>query len=264
MTITIRGLVLREVNYGENAKILTVLTAERGKISVFCHGARSVKSRHLVYTQLLCYAEYVLYQKGDSYTLREGALIESFFAIGSDIKAIALSQYFCVVALEVCSEESDESEMIRLMLNTLHVLAQHSKDLSLVKATFELTCACICGFTPDLSQCASCGATDLAAALFYLMVYDGCIICGKCCAKQADLPVSSLSEPYAHLSQSLQLSPAILTAMRYVVSAPIKRTYSFTLGQDQCTELGNICEKYLLTHLDRQSFVALDFYNGIL
>lgn len=45
---TVSGVVLREVDVGEYDKMLTVLTAELGKISVYANGAKRLKVRTLL------------------------------------------------------------------------------------------------------------------------------------------------------------------------------------------------------------------------
>ena len=41
----IEGIIVRDVNYSETSKILTILTRDSGLLSVMAKGCRSVKSR---------------------------------------------------------------------------------------------------------------------------------------------------------------------------------------------------------------------------
>ena len=45
MKVSIKGVVVKEVNYGESDKILTVLTAEDGIISVIAKRCRNLKNK---------------------------------------------------------------------------------------------------------------------------------------------------------------------------------------------------------------------------
>ena len=56
MTQQIRGLVLRTVDVGDYDCVLTLLTAQEGKISVFARGAKRPKSPFLAVSQLFCCA----------------------------------------------------------------------------------------------------------------------------------------------------------------------------------------------------------------
>ena len=62
-----KGIVIKIANSSENDKILTVLTAERGKIRVFCKGAKKMKSTFLASTEFLSFSDMVLFEgNGDS------------------------------------------------------------------------------------------------------------------------------------------------------------------------------------------------------
>ena len=57
-----KGIVIKIANSSENDKILTVLTAERGKIRVFCKGAKKTKSTFLASTEFLSFSDMVLFE----------------------------------------------------------------------------------------------------------------------------------------------------------------------------------------------------------
>ena len=59
----IDGLVLREIPTGENDKLLTVLTAEQGKIRICAKGVRSMKSKLMPLCRLFTYGNFEFYEK---------------------------------------------------------------------------------------------------------------------------------------------------------------------------------------------------------
>lgn len=71
MLTTTQALVLREVQYKESDKILTVLTREAGKVTVKARGCRRKGSRMAAACQLLAYSEMTLFEYRDHYTLNE-------------------------------------------------------------------------------------------------------------------------------------------------------------------------------------------------
>ena len=89
-----RGLVLRETLTKESDKILTVLTADLGKIPVIAKGARSRRSKYAAAAELLAYSEMTLSQKGEWYYLTEGSTIELFEGLRTDFEKLALASYF--------------------------------------------------------------------------------------------------------------------------------------------------------------------------
>ena len=59
-----RGLVLTEAAWGENDKLLTVLTAEAGKIPVLLKGGSSLKNKSGGACLPMCYSEFVTADRG--------------------------------------------------------------------------------------------------------------------------------------------------------------------------------------------------------
>ena len=158
---TVTGLVLRECAKGEADKLLTLLTAEHGKMTVLGKGVRSLKNKNMVTTQPYCYATFILSKsRSGIYYISDSDLTEAFFGLRGDLLTLALAAYVCEVA-EACSvENSADVPLLRLTLNTLYALSQNKKPVRQIKASFEMRCAAVCGFSPDVSGCASCGTAE--------------------------------------------------------------------------------------------------------
>ena len=248
--IKTNGLVIREIAVGENDKILTVLTPELGKISVYCKGVRSIKSHRIAATQLFCYDELTVAVKGDKYSLGEACLIENFFDIRADISKFALAQYFADVLCEVATENENQSELLSLALNTLHILTS-DKPTSLIKSVFELRMLCEIGLTPDLSACDSCGMTH---SEYYLDPTGGTVRCPDCLLNSSRDPYAS----HAHIF----VSPHVLRAMIYIIGAGKKRIFAFSAEPSLLSELESVCERYTLSQLGR-GFDSLNFYKSL-
>jgi DNA repair protein RecO (recombination protein O) len=250
-TLKTNGLVIRETAFGESDKILTVLTPELGKISVFCKGVRSIKSHRIAATQLFCYDELTLILRGDKYTLGEACLIENFFDIRADISKFALAQYFADLLCEVSVENEDQSELLSLALNTFHILLS-DKPLSLIKSVFELRVLCAIGLTPDLNACEGCGNI---APEYYLDTVGGTVKCRQCLFESGEV------DPYA--SHSYIFIPSyVLRAMKYIIGANKKRIFAFSAEEALLGDLSSICEKYTLSQIGR-GFDSLNFYKSL-
>ena len=78
--IKTKGIVTKIVNYSDNDKILTVITADQGKIQVFCKGAQKIKNSILASTEFLAFSEFVLYEgNSDMYKMSSAEIIEVFY-----------------------------------------------------------------------------------------------------------------------------------------------------------------------------------------
>ncbi len=248
--IKTNGLVIREIAYGESDKILTILTPELGKLSVYCKGVRSIKSHRIAATQLFCYDELTLAVKGDKYTLREACLIENFFDIRGDISKFALAQYFADLLCEVATENEDQSELLSLALNALHILTS-DKPTKLIKSVFELRVLCAIGLTPDLSSCDACGNIT---GEYYLDPTGGTVRCPDCLMNSPGDPTGS----HAYIFLPIY----VLRAMLYIINAGKKRIFAFSAEDALLSELETICEKYTLSQIGR-GFDSLNFYKSL-
>lgn len=241
------GVVLRVTDTKETDRILTVLTADRGKIPLIARGARRKNSRLTASCQLPAYSELTLYKRGSWYMLDEASPLELFDALGRDIVLLSLASWFCELTEAVCAEETPAPEMLSLLLNALYALCYTDKPPRIVKAAFQFRLMALAGFEPLAEGCALCGREDVDAPM--LDVLGGLVTCGGC--KSHDAPLR------------LPLTAGGLAALRHVLTADTKRLYSFTLEEGALAALDHAGEAFITTQLER-SFRTLDYYKSLL
>ena len=201
MHITTQGLVLREVNYKEADKILTVLTAEGGKRTVKARGCRKKNSPLAASAQLLVYADMTLFLYQDRITLNEAESIRQFWHVRSDVELLALGSYFAEVMETVAVEGRPDPAAMSLILNSLHAL---DKLMALE------------GYEPLADACAVCGRPDPEKPMLHLA--EGVLHCAACRSEVGGGP-------------SLPLTGGALAALRHILYGDPKRLFSFQLDQ---------------------------------
>ena len=256
MLSNFKGLVLSDVSWGENDKMLSVLTAEYGKISVLLKGGNSLKNKAAAASMPLCYSEFITADRGGRPWIREARELESFTNIRGSLEDTATALYICEVANEVCVENGDESEMLQLVLNTLYALDRALKPREIIKAAFELRAAVVCGFTPDLVSCSECGKDG--GDVMYLDVMDGVMHCAECHKKHN----SATEIREGHRMLLMVLDKELLDAMRYVSYSNAKKYLSFDLSPERYGIFSDYCEKYLVNHIDKE-FRTLAFLKSL-
>ena len=244
-TVT-RGIVLRETQTKEADKILTVLTAERGRIAVIARGARRKNSPLAAASELLAFSELVLYEQRGWLMLSEGSTIELWRGIRSDVELLSLASYFAELTETVTGEGEPAGEVLALLLNALYALDTLKKPRALVKAAFELKLLSLAGYEPLAAGCAVCGASAPKEPLFDAA--QGVVLCRDCAggAGRGLLP----------------LDPGSLAAFRHVLGAERKRMLSFELGGETLTRFARACETFARVQLERD-FRTLDFYKSL-
>lgn len=246
MHMTTQGIVLREVNYKEADKILTVLTRDNGRMTVSARGCRRRNSPLAGAAQLLAWSELTLYEYQGRWSLKEAAADRQFWGVRGDLEKLALGSYFAELTELLTQEDIPAPEVLSLLLNSLYALDRLGKENALVKAAFELKLMCLSGFEPLLDGCAVCGREPEEPRL---SLRQGVLHCAGCREQVG----GGLSMP---------LSAAVLAAMRHVVYGDSKRLFSFTLSPGALAQLGEVCEAYIMAQLER-GFQTLDFYKRL-
>ena len=236
MLTKINGLIIRDIAYGESDKMLTVLTAERGKISIAGKGVRSQKSVLRVSAHIMFYGELTLYERGDRLWLREADEIRDFYDVSMGLEALSLVAYVFDVINEVCVDGEDEGAQLRLTLNTLHMICEKKRSLPFIKAVFEMRCAAEAGFAPLLDvSCAVC-SKEGARCLYFA---GGCLICADCVADRQ------------YAGTAAVILPDVIRAIHHVISAAPTRIFAFRLDTESENDFYEACELYLIAQLDR-------------
>lgn len=238
------GLVLRETDTRDADKILTVLTPDRGRLSVIARGARRKGSRVAAACQLLAYSEMTLYEKGRWTMLDAADTIELFDGLRQDLTALSLAAYFA----ELTEAVSDGSggDVLSLLLNALYALSALKKPPQLVKPAFQFRLMALAGYEPMADGYALCGAPEPENPM--LDVVHGMVHCGRCREKGG---------------LSLPLTASGLAALRYVLYGDPRRLYSFSLPPEGLRALNHAADAYVSAQLER-SFRTLDYYKTIL
>jgi len=229
MYVNTSGIVLREVQYKDSSKILTILTSSEGKLTVSAHGAHRKNSKLAATTGLLVFSEMTLLKKKDRWTMTEARSIEQFTGLRDDLNLLALGAYIAELTEAVADEDSPNPELLPLCLNALYALSEKLKTPEFVKPVFELRLMAISGFEPMLGH-----AGAVSSGTF-----------------------SSIEEG------NMILNTGAYNAAKYVLDCEAKKLFSFTLSDDALKELSKSTESYLLAHLDR-TFRTLDYYHRIM
>ncbi len=254
---TFRGIVLRTAPVGEKDKMLTVLSDELGKITILAKGARKVGSKFSSASMCFVYSHFTVGKLRDMYYLRECDIQSTFYSVtDNSLESFTVMSYIAQVCEDVSTSEP-QGELLSLALNSLYLLKEKKKSEKFIKAVFEMRCASICGFAPDISSCRVC--SELKDEMF-LEIMDGTLICSEC--KKITPASQELYEDSRTLSVIVRITPTAASAIRYVLYAPPKKIFSFNIIGEDAALFYSACEKYLINHLER-TFPALEYYSTI-
>lgn len=240
------GLIIKEMNIGEQDKLVHVLTKTHGVIRAFVKGAKSIKNQKCAPSSLLSYSRLTVYKSRESYIIGDARTLHIFSKLRADVKKMCLAQYFCELALTICPQEQPASEYLSLILNSLYLISEDKRHENLVKPCLEMRLAAMAGYMPDLRMCSVCG--EYTANLMYFLPREGRLECSSCHTLSSD--------------GAIPLSESALHALRHTVYADDDKLFSFSLSDEGLEMLNQASESYL-KHRFEKDFKTLVFYKTI-
>lgn len=239
--VNYKGIVLKEVNTGEADKIITVLTAEEGKISIAAKNARRAKNSLSSGTQLLCYSSYMLFKGKELYNMSSCEVIEPNYEIRNDIIKLTYCSHILELVLDNVQEGEPSESILQLLLNTLYVISKTNRSLELITRVFEFRLMALLGYEPHVISCLNCNDTS-DEKMFFDFDNSG-LVCSKCVNKRG---------------QVIKLLPGTVKALKYIIYINPQKLYSFSLSDESIKELGIISKRYIKMHLGKE-YNKLDY-----
>ncbi|MBQ8002078.1 MAG: DNA repair protein RecO [Clostridia bacterium] len=238
--LKIKGIVVNSAQWGDNDKMLTLLTKEKGVISVAAKGVKSIKNKNSQGVMPLCYSDFVLNDRGEAYSLVSADLIESFYKLREDVTSLAYGVYFAQLAAFTVGRNNYAEDELRLLLNTLYLLCKDPSRCDTLKCVFEVKICEYAGFAPYVDSCA-CGSDGE-----YFDISTGEVVCSL-----------------HRTPTSKQMSPGARAVCQYVQNAELKEALGFDTPAAIARELSEIIEAFMTRQLGRLP-KGLEYINKII
>lgn len=187
MEIKVDALVLRTADFGENDKMLTLFTLQQGKLSAAAKGVRKSGAKLRFAAQPFCFAEYVLAQKGERYTVISAANTDGFYELREDIGKFYAAACVCGLCDALLYDGIVNEALFLYAVTALREMCEGDEAEALVR--FFLRALDLSGYRITLTACADCGAVLEGRTFFDIAA--GCFTCGDC-ARGAGVSESTL------------------------------------------------------------------------
>ncbi len=241
-----QGIILRQTKFNEADKILTVFSKDNGKITAIAKGARKTKSQLMASTQVFCYSNFVLYKGKNFYHINQGEILNSFYSLREDIYKLAYGTYILEIVESGIVEQEENEKLFLLVLKTLKILSLEEKDHLKLLLAFILKFLSFIGYKPHLRSCVMCNKKLMGKIKFSITL--GGALCSECFTKDI-------------YSKSIDIE--ILKVMDKLLYCKLDELDELNVHDDVLLKIDSIMTKYLLTHVDKKSFKALDFIKSI-
>ena len=136
--VKVTGMVIKSTPVGEFDKRLVILSRERGKITAFARGAKRPSSLLLAASRPFSFGQFSLYEGRDAYNLQSAEISNYFAELAMDMEGACYGSYFLELADYYSRENVDETQLLKLVYQSLRALLKPAIPNELVQRIFEL------------------------------------------------------------------------------------------------------------------------------
>ncbi|MEA3490029.1 MAG: DNA repair protein RecO [Candidatus Omnitrophota bacterium] len=230
------GIILRKFYLRETSYIIVLFTREFGKIKGVIKGVRNPYPQFAGNFEIFTQCQVLFYRKKkrpmDLITHCEA--LDFFLPVRKDIERLTFAGYF-VELIDIVTADYDVNEgLYQVLVDSLRFLATKA-SAKRVSRVFELKLLGAIGLSPQLEECAGCGA--LLEGGGYFSVQDGGALCAKCGRSGgSDIPVSL----------------GTVNFMRKIQSSDMNKTYRIKVSKEVGKETEKVLRRFLQYHISRQ------------
>lgn len=182
------GIIITETPYGDNSKIINVLTKEKGMLGIMCSNTASIKSPLRTKTLKFTYGIFhIKYNEKKLSKLIDVDIINNLSNIKSDIELISYMSYITDLTYQVVKQNND-SLIYDLYISVVKKINDKQNPLVLTNI-LELKYLEYLGVGLNLTSCIKCGnKTNIVT----LDADEGGYICQNCYTNEKILDPKSI------------------------------------------------------------------------
>jgi len=229
-----RGIIIKNIDFRETDKLVTVFTEERGKLKAIAKGVKKPGSSLRACIQPFCHSN-LFFSSGKELGLITQAKLIDFF--GNSREDISRTVY-CIYIMQLLDKSlMDHMAAPDLYKTTLLVLDYFNKSgyNSLILRYFEMSLLISLGYKPVLDQCVCCRQSRKSMPGFSL--HDGGMVCEGC---------KNQVEGY------IVITGELLALMKLMVNGNLKTLSRVKVSENAIIRLENLIERYLEYQLERR------------
>ena len=172
------ALLLRAADYGENEKMVTLLTAARGKIGAAMKGVRKAGAKLNFASQPFCFAEYVLAERDGRYTVTQASLHDGFYGLRTDLTKYYAAASVLAAADRFSAENMPCGELLVAAVEALEAIETEDGHTMSALIAFLLRAVALAGYPVSAGDCPVCGKKIVGRCRFDMT--SGAFTCDAC------------------------------------------------------------------------------------
>lgn len=232
----IRGIVLRQVPYGENDAIIECLT-KNGRISFKARGILKPSSKNHGCCLLYTFSEFILEKREDKIYLIRGKILRANLKLYQSLEAMAAFGFVaqCIV---IFTDQECSSQMFDVF-DALETASTDDFDLLTITAIALAKIIEETGYGLNVNQCVRCGSKTKIVAFDY---HQGGFCCTRC------------------LNNKKPEDVEYLKSVRYVFNVDRHQFYHYKLSEKISKRLIQEFVQYLEEKFDYRSLQCFELF----
>ncbi len=184
----LHGIVLGTTDFGEAHRIVQIITAEEGRLSLVARGARASRKRFAGALDRYIGLRFTARAGRGLWTLATADVVNARLGVRTDLQRLARAGRLCQCVRKLAPEHQRSPEILALFGEALDHLDRG--DLTAAAGVYPGLLAAA-GISPDLSHCHRCGGADPVAVV--VSSVSGEVACVDCAGARAAVATAVLS-----------------------------------------------------------------------
>lgn len=226
-----RAIVLKNLDYQDADKLVTIFSEKEGKIKAVAKGVKKPKSSLRAVVQPFTHSFLYLSRGRDLDIITQGKLLEFYPALREDLGRALYASYIMELLDKSLLERTPSPHLYNETLQILGYL--NDKGLKyLVIRYFEMQLIKELGYKPRLEDCAVCGGRTKSTRF---NLAEGGILCDDCARV---------------VKTDFILSGEAFSLLKFLTRADLKSLERVKASEEALNKLERLLEKYLEYHLE--------------
>lgn len=185
------AICLHIQEYKESSKLVTLLTADHGRVTGLAKGARRPKSKFGAALDLFARSRIIYYwhESRSLYTISDAELVNPHSGIALRPERYLAAEQITELALRTAPPQDQNPQLFGLLDTYLGVIEQTETGFATLVGSFLLKAASFGGFRPGLRQCLRCRQPIREQSAWFAAEAGG-IICPSCASDEPGVLLS--------------------------------------------------------------------------
>ncbi len=231
-----RGVILRQRDFKDSDKLLSIFTEKEGKITAIAKGVKKSKSSLRACVQPFCHS-FLHFNQGKNMDIITQAKLLDFYGNSRQDLERALNCYYLMELLDKSLQEHlPLPDLYQTLLTVLEAINEQGLNPLYIRY-FESQLLVKLGYKPVLKHCVVCGQKPVES--FHFSLAEGGLICPACVRAE-------------EVHSTLSLSGETIGLLGLLTQGGIQALSRVKVSPAGLKQLELLLEKYLEYHLDRK------------